>query len=226
MLGKLVAMMKKPTGLMPALALVLVANLLLAATFGAQPAYACSCTSAPLEKRLKNAEAVFAGVAVDVGEMETGEDLREFAYSPPPPPRFGLVTLDVEESWKGASEEPLVVRGHGHGASCGIEFQKGERYLVFAYSGREVDASLQTGLCSGTELISSSKAERDLQALGPALLTLPGSVEPEIVASTSVGSTGREVPTVIVASGALLFVATLGALTYWRWRRTGRTPQR
>ncbi len=40
---------------------------LLAATFGAQPAHACSCTSAPLEKRLRNAEAVFTGVALDAG---------------------------------------------------------------------------------------------------------------------------------------------------------------
>lgn len=127
--------------------------------------------------------------------------MREFAYFPPPPPRFGLVTLEVEESWKGASVEPVVVRGDGPGASCGIEFQKGERYLVFAYSGREVGAPLKTGLwCSGTELINSSKAQRDLQALGPASLTLPET---------------RGIP--IVESGALLLLAAVGAFALWRW---------
>ena len=60
------------SALLAALATALATNLLLAATFGAQEAHACSCTSAPLEKRLQNAEAVFTDVAVDVGEMETG----------------------------------------------------------------------------------------------------------------------------------------------------------
>ena len=47
-------------------------------------------------------------------------------------PPLSLVTLEVEESWKGVSEERVVVRGYGPEVSCGIEFREGERYLVYA----------------------------------------------------------------------------------------------
>ncbi len=92
--------------------------------------------------------------------------------------------------------------------------------------GQGEDAPLGTSLCSRTKLLS--KAEADLQALGSAALTLPGSVEPETsvepesVDSTPISGTlsGWE-QVVTVASAILLLLAAVGAFTFWRWRRPG-----
>jgi hypothetical protein len=78
--------------------------------------------------------------------------------------------------------------------------------------------------------VSSYAAERPLEALGPAERAFPESVspesmgpesvEPESVDPTPVSYTRENVANIaIVASGALLFVGTLGALTLLRWRR-------
>ncbi len=202
-------MVKKPTCLMPALALVFVANLLFAATFAAQPAHACSMApppNPPAKKErlrgvdaLQKADAVFSGVVVKTVKADfTG-------------------TLEVEESWKGVSVgERVVARSSQLGADCNPApiLQEGERYLVYAHGNPDEDVPLSADPGTGTRLLST--AEADLQALGPASLAPPESVDP-----TPVGDTGHALPAVIVASGALLFVAALGALTFWRWRRLG-----
>ncbi len=197
--------------LMPALALASVANLLLAATFGAQEAHACTCAPPPgVEEALQRADAVFSGKVI--GGLA------------------GPTTFDVEEAWKGVSENQVTVDGRqssdpGVVTSCDLNFRGGERYLVYAgRGGQGEDALLQTSLCSRTKLLS--KAEADLQALGPAALTLPGSVEPEAsvepesVDSTPVSGTwsGWE-QVVAVASAILLLLVAVGAFTFWRWRR-------
>jgi uncharacterized iron-regulated membrane protein len=120
-------------------------------------------------------------------------------------------TLDVEESWKGVSEgDRVVVRSSQLGADCqpAIYLQEGERYLVYAHSNPDEDVPLSADPGTGTRLLST--ADADLQALGPGSRTLPET-----------GGFGSGRAPVIVAAGALLFVATLGALTFWRWRRPG-----
>ncbi len=226
--GKLVAMMRKPTCLMPALALALVANLLLAATFGAQPAHACSCPPPPgAVEQLQKADAVFSGEVVAV-ETVSVSPLETNVWGPSLPfPRqleHALVTFDVDESWKGVSAEPVVVRNaYQPGSSCEGGFDKGERYLVHAHSNQDEDVPLSasTHVCGG----GSGKLDyrgTALQTLGPAERAFPESVAPES-ADTTTPTTGfgSGPAPVVVASGALLFVVTLGALTLWRWRRMG-----
>ena len=165
--------------LMPALALALVANLLFAATFAAQPAHACSCSPPPspeeelrrAEQRLQKADAVFSGVVVDV-ETRSGSPQGSMDLL------FDLVTLDVEESWKGVSAEPVVVfdkslvlreAGGSGGSDCtcdgslqeagerfqeGGRFQEGDRLLVYASakgSEQVPGESARGGAASGAE---------------------------------------------------------------------------
>lgn len=87
-------------------------------------------------------------------------------------PPLSPVTLEVEESWKGVSEERTVVRGYGPEVSCGIEFREGERYLVYARDKGEEDVPLETDFCDATKPLA--RAEADLAALGPSTSTLSG----------------------------------------------------
>jgi len=156
---------------MPIFSVALAANLLLALTFNAEDAHACSCVSGITpEESLQKSAAVFTGEVVDVDEN----------FTPGPSgPHLGPVTFDVEESWKGVSEDPVVVHGYGYGPDCGIGFSVGDRYLVYAYRGGEAgDGPLETSICGGTKLLMD--AATDLGALGPAELALPEAVTPEL----------------------------------------------
>lgn len=144
-----------------------VANLLLAVTFGTEEAYACTCVRLSQEEQLQRSDAVFSGEVLDA---------RENPSPAPPGLHLGPVTFDVEESWKGVSEEQVVVLGYGGGGDCGIDFREGGRYLVYAtYGGQGEDAALTTGICEGTKPLEA--AGDDLEALGPEGLELPETEE-------------------------------------------------
>ena len=154
---------------MPILAVALAVNLLLALIFNVEEAHACSCVSGITpEESLQKSDAVFSGEVVEVDENFTPGSSG---------PHLGPVTFDIEESWKGVSEEPVVVHGYGYGPDCGIGFSVGDRYLVYAHRGGEVgDGPLETSICEGTKLLTD--AETDLGSLGPAELALPEAVAP------------------------------------------------
>ena len=122
-------------------------------------------------------------------------------------PPLSPVTLEMEESWKGVSEERTVVRGYGPEVSCGIEFREGERYLVYARDNEGQDVSLETGLCDATKPLAYAQA--DLAALGPPSVALSGG---ELI------STGGP-PLVAVTAVALLALALAAAGALARARR-------
>jgi hypothetical protein len=164
---------------------------------GTGRAHACSCAGSPSSTdELYWPDAVFAGEVIDVEEDTSGG-------MPPLSP----VTLGVEESWKGASEERVVVRGYGPEVSCGIEFREGESYLVHARDNESRDVPLETGFCGATKPLAS--AEADLAALGPPAVTLSGG---ELV------PTGGP-PLVAVTAVALLALALAAAGALVRARR-------
>ncbi len=208
------------------LLVALATNLLMAATFGAQEAHACSCLSSTPEEQLQRSDAVFSGVVLDVGAVEEPPSSDE-----PWSDLFllRLVTFDVEESWKGVSEEPVIVHSPGPGNSCRIDFRQGERYLVYATYGREgQNTSLQTHLCTRTGLLIN--AGTDLQALGPAEVALPEIVEPATGDPTPVSSTrsdaeavsstqgGGETARLVAVSAVLLLLAAVSVFALWRRR--------
>jgi hypothetical protein len=164
---------------------------------GAGRAHACSCAGSPSSTdELYWPDAVFAGEVIDVEEDTSGG-------MPPLSP----VTLEVEESWKGVSEERVVVRGYGPEVSCGIEFREGESYLVYARDNESRDVPLEIDFCDATKPLAS--AEADLAALGPPAVTLSGG---ELV------PTGGP-PLVAVTTVALLALALAAADALVRTRR-------
>jgi hypothetical protein len=49
----------------------------------------------------------------------------------------------VKESWKGVSEDPVVVYGHGLEASCGIELDEGVSSTWCTLAARAVTAKVR-----------------------------------------------------------------------------------
>ena len=204
------------------LLVALAANLLLAVTFGTQPAQACSCDRARTpEEELQSSDAVFSGVVLKVDRSDSA--LGSGLHQSPDAPHPGPATFDVEESWKGVSENQITVDGRfssSPGSSCDFNFREGERYLVFAtYALPREDTSLHTMACSGTMPLKLAGAEPGqyttnvLQALGPAEIVLPERVESESVDSTPASGTWSSSSERIVAGAmvTLLALAMVGA---------------
>lgn len=162
------------------LAVALIANSLLLGGPQAGEAYACSCAETrDVGETFEVSAAVFSGEVVKAEEE--------------PPDRggrfLGPVTFEVEETWKGAAENSVVVYGQGSEVSCGIDFERGETYLV--YAGR-TDGYLTTDYCGRTKPLSFAGSEVDeLNAARTPLpetggLRLPSSLQAKIAAGAVV----------------------------------------
>jgi len=183
------------------LACVLASNLALAADPGARSAHACSCAGgASLEEELESSDAVFAGAVTEIERED---------HAPGVGPPLGRVTFDVNESWKGVTEGTASVYGQGDEVSCGLDFDPGERYLVYAY---RTGDHLETSFCEATKPLA--EAREDLRLLGSPSSTLPdtGGPEPAQVPASRAA--------VAVASVALIALA--GALILRQRLRRGR----
>jgi hypothetical protein len=126
---------------------VALALLLLDAAF----ALTCDCKPPPPPKK-----ALEAAAAVFLAEVVSIDD----AMAP-----ARLVTLKAEKSWKGIDGEKIVVSTSKSGASCGYPFQKGQRYLVYAYAGTN-GGPLHVSLCSRTRTAKEAEASDDFKELG------------------------------------------------------------
>jgi hypothetical protein len=121
---------------------------LLCTIFVAPDALACSCIPpGPPADELQKAAAVFAG---EVVRMTGGEGEGTVT-----------VTFRVSKVWKGPQERTLVVTTPGSSASCGVSFEEGKSYLVYAHG---EEGELMVNLCSRTAALSD--ATEDLAALG------------------------------------------------------------
>lgn len=122
---------------------------LIGALFGwlgsAAPAFACSCVEFAPAKQFENATAVFVGtvksISVDGGRKS--------------------VDFDVIESRKGSIAETITVATGLGDADCGVNFETGREYIVYAYGAGGADQviyaqgsqQLSTSICSGTSLL-------------------------------------------------------------------------
>ena len=183
------------------LILALLGNLVLAAGPYAGEAHACSCAgTGSTEEALRRSTAVFSGEVVEV----EGPSMEQVEPTDLGMPLLGPVTFDVKAAWKGVSGASVVVRGQGPGASCGLDFERGETYLVFAGgTGRSGDGPLETGLCSATRQTNEETARN---MLGPPTNSLPetGGVPPE--------RAERRMEYTRVATTAVLVLLAAGAL--------------
>ncbi len=167
---------------------MLAANFAVAGGLLTGEAHACSCAPSPGPKEeLRTSEAVFWDEAVNV------ETQRSFAED------MGPVTFDVKQSWKGELQDSAVVYGQGSGMICGLNFEEGKSYLVYAYdSGTGEDGSLETNLCTSTSPLSDVEAAP--KEIGPPTGELPDT-----------GGPGWSLLSVIAAFGALAFAFAFSA---------------
>jgi Tissue inhibitor of metalloproteinase len=119
--------------------LVIAASIL--SVFPVSLAIACSCLPTTPQQSFESSQAVFAGQAIEVTPLRGQETVR--------------VTFRVSKVWKGRNSRRLVLTTSNSSASCGFNFEPGQRYLVYASAQR----SLTTNLCSGTKLLSGAQAD-------------------------------------------------------------------
>ncbi|WP_181347609.1 hypothetical protein [Thalassobacillus sp. CUG 92003] len=119
------------------------------------PVSACSCTEPPpAQTAYKTNDAVFSGKIVKIEKEDSSGGLQS-SLDPV------KVLVEVDETWKNASESQQIVATAESSASCGFPFEEGEEYLIYA---NEHDGELKTDLCSRTTSLDS--AEGDMRILG------------------------------------------------------------
>ncbi|TKC16152.1 hypothetical protein [Robertmurraya kyonggiensis] len=83
---------------------------------------ACSCAEQQsVKEEFKQSKAVFSGKVIEVKEnrRNNGSIVK-------------LVLFEVTETWKGVDETQIIITTGVSDGDCGIEFKKGEEYLVYA----------------------------------------------------------------------------------------------
>jgi serpin B len=171
-----------------------------------RPVYACSCLppGAPLAE-MARATAVFAGRVTNI-EVPGG-----VIVSSADPVK---VTFAAGQIWKGPEEAVITVTTPRDSASCGVSFQTGQEYLVYALGSEN---ELTTNLCSRTA--SLARAAEDLAVLGEGRTPEPATpTEPAapVAADSPVVTWWWGVSLILVA-------ILLSAVLYLLWRRRGRS---
>lgn len=117
-----------------------------------------SCIKATSCHVYEQSSVVVQGTVTELTEVDLGPEIvGGRAY----PLVQTLVTIDVEKAWKGATAgSPIQIYTDGKRSSVGFEFERGQRYLVFAYERR---GRLEASNCSHTNSID--KAGEDLAFL-------------------------------------------------------------
>jgi hypothetical protein len=96
------------------------------------------------------------------------------------------VTLEVVQTWKGADAEEVVVMTMTDSAACGVPFEQGRSYLVFAAS--DASGALSAGLCGGTK--PREESDEDVAALGAGVTPVDVQDAPARARTTSPGAGG------------------------------------
>ena len=118
---------------------------------------ACSCAQMSVEEAAATADAVFAGTVVDQRPVGSRDRFGAVAATEPMPMPLGgvIYTFAVDGVAKGDVGTQVELLGGGDGASCGMSFGLGERWLVFAsWDG----AAHTTSLCAGNLVLAPDEA--------------------------------------------------------------------
>ncbi|QRG66838.1 hypothetical protein [Brevibacillus choshinensis] len=172
-------------------------SLLWTSFFSASPAQACSCASPPDPLTARDrSNAVFTGTVLAVNEVT---DWSEFMPFTKPIHKQVEVILEVQSIWKGITASQVRVITESDSASCGIDFQPGRSYLVYAtfHEGSE----LYTHLCTRTAEVAN--AGEDLHALGQG--TPPGE-KTDLLSRQLLVSYGLPAAIAVVALAAIIFM--------------------
>ncbi|SHG92724.1 hypothetical protein [Ornithinibacillus halophilus] len=114
------------------------------------PSHACDCAvEQSVNDEYDQSFAVFKGEVLKIKEDNSTKD----------------VVIEVEEIWKGIDESQIIIRTGLGGGDCGVNFQEGHDYLVYARNTKLYGSEyLQTNSCDRTDRLSG--AEEDIAILG------------------------------------------------------------
>ena len=116
--------------------------------------YACSCAGVTPSEAFEMSESVFVGKVLNTKQEREQEGI------------VGTISyrdanlFEVTQVWKGDNQSQIIV--YDNEDSCGIEFEIGKSYLV--YASKDKNGELYTGLCNRTTEVSN--AGEDLKFLG------------------------------------------------------------
>jgi len=149
--------------------------------------FACSCIQMNRALALSNADVAFVGVVAAVDDPGSGPlvgsgDMLRYTFA-------------AEQTLKGEAQPGFEVLSARSSASCGMEFAAAQRWRVYAYA--DETGSLQTGLCSGNELLAEGVP---IPPIAPPAAALPPLA-------------------LLVAVGALIVVAGISGWAFGRRSR-------
>lgn len=121
-----------------------------------QAAWACSCMQSTPEEQMERADVVFIGRVID-------RKMKAVETQPFGGRTWVQWTFEVESDQKGSVFEQVTVESASNSAACGINFQLGERFQVFANQNK---TALRASLCSGTRALGDGQQEQS-QAPSP-----------------------------------------------------------
>lgn len=137
-----------------------------------RPAAACFCLLPPeFEADYAISDAVFTGRVIDVewGRRSLLFNNRiTYAIAPKLAAKMfwrnnlRRVEFEVNQAWKGVETTTVIVRTGRGGGDCGMGFDPGREYLVYA---REFEGMLLTSVCSRTAGVTAFQATQDLTTL-------------------------------------------------------------
>src|SRR5262249_26272020 len=132
-------------------------------SFMPRAALGCDCEHEGPPVAFNHAKAVFIGKMLGGTEELAANDQNGKSYSI----EAGEVRFAVEESFKGNVGTQITLKiASKKGTSCGpYGLKRGERYIVYAYSGREDAEGLYSGVCTRTAPADSGGAKEDLDFL-------------------------------------------------------------
>ena len=133
----------RPSGMLRRLLTVAAFSTLVTVAAPVTQVFACSCVQLGPGQALQNADVAWVGVVTAVDNAGLGND----------PVRY---TFAVETTLKGQLGATIDVHSSPSSASCGQEFRVAQRWRVFAFA--DESRLLQTGLCSGDELLAEGVA--------------------------------------------------------------------
>lgn len=121
--------------------------------FSQYSVFACSCPTIggidqELKWKLKELQAVFSGKVIEITKVPQSRDIS--------------VKIEVKEIWKGRISLEVNITTPDHPGACGVLFEIGKSYLVFA--SRSDEGNLTTGLCLNNRELE--KAAEELEILG------------------------------------------------------------
>ncbi|HZR84308.1 MAG TPA: hypothetical protein VFD92_24640 [Candidatus Binatia bacterium] len=114
----------------------------------ARESAACSCVPESLASQYERATDVFVATASEGPVTPPGDQAPPDGGTTAVSTRQVRWVLEVGESFKGGAAKKLEVATPSGAAACGVTFEKGQTYLVFARRDT-AKAALQTDLCMG-----------------------------------------------------------------------------